>query len=118
MFTQTVATPTSFSLNRSIELVTGVVIGGLASLGGSVLGGLLVVFLPDWASDFSNGTLAGAIYGVLLIAIIAIHPAGVADLVRRAVRLVLRIEPQPPQPRVVAAPAESVEMTPAAATDR
>src|SRR5690606_36064064 len=89
MFTLTVASASNFSLSRSIDLVTGVVIGGLASLPGSVLGGLIVVFLPDWAADFSNGTLAGVIYGVLLIAIIAVHPAGVADLLRRAVRLVI-----------------------------
>jgi branched-chain amino acid transport system permease protein len=116
MFTQTVATATNYSLNRSIELVTGVVIGGLASLSGSVLGGLLVVFLPDWASDFSNGTLAGAIYGVLLIAIVAIHPSGVADLVRRAWRLVVRVVPTPPSRPVVTEPAP--DATPVAATDR
>jgi branched-chain amino acid transport system permease protein len=116
MFTQSVATASNYSLGRSIELVTGVVIGGLASLPGSVLGGLLVVFLPDWAGNFSNGTLAGAIYGVLLIAIVAIHPAGVADLVARAWRLVVRVVPRPPTRRVPAPPA--VEATPAVATDR
>jgi branched-chain amino acid transport system permease protein len=116
MFTQSVATASNFSLNRSIELVTGVVIGGLASLPGSVLGGLIVVFLPDWAGDFSNGTLSGAIYGVLLIAIVAVHPAGLADLGRRLVRLVVRVVPRPPT-RSVAAPPE-VDATPVAATDR
>lgn len=99
MFTLTIATASNFSVLRSIELVTAVVIGGLASLPGSVLGGLLVVFLPDWASEFSNGTLSGAIYGVLLIAIIAIHPAGVADLLRRLWRLVVRVTPRIPRPR-------------------
>jgi branched-chain amino acid transport system permease protein len=116
MFTQTVATATNFSLNRSIELVTGVVIGGLASLPGSVLGGLLVVFLPDWAGDFSNGTLSGAIYGVLLIAIIAVHPGGVADLVRRAWHVVVRVVPRPPSRHRESPPV--VEVTPVAATDR
>lgn len=130
MFTQTVATPTNFSLSRSIELVTGVVIGGLASLPGSVLGGLIVVFLPDWAGDFSNGTLAGVIYGVLLIAIIAVHPAGVADLLRRAVRLVVRVEPQLPAAAAAhdsdptepsdhdAGDTAATTMTPGLATDR
>lgn len=99
MFTLTIATASNFSVNRSIELVTATVIGGLASLPGSVLGGLLVVFLPDWASDFSNGTLSGAIYGVLLIAIIAIHPSGVADLLQRLWRRVVRVMPRIPRPR-------------------
>jgi branched-chain amino acid transport system permease protein len=99
MFTQTVATGSNFSLNRSIELVTAVVIGGLASLPGSVLGGLLVVFLPDWAGEFSNGTLAGAVYGVLLIAIIAVHPLGIADLVRKAWSRLVLVVPRPPRRR-------------------
>jgi branched-chain amino acid transport system permease protein len=116
MFTQTVATASGFSLNRSIELVTGVVIGGLASLPGSVLGGLLVVFLPDWAGDFSNGTLSGAIYGVLLIAIVAVHPGGLADLFGRLWRLLVRVVPRPPTRRSV--PAAPVEPTPAVATER
>jgi branched-chain amino acid transport system permease protein len=116
MFTQTVATASNFSLNRSIELVTGVVIGGLASLFGSVLGGLIVVFLPDWASDFSNGTLSGAIYGVLLIAIVAIHPAGLADLFRQVWRRIVRVIPKPPTRRTV--PEAAAEVTPVVATDR
>jgi branched-chain amino acid transport system permease protein len=116
MFTQTVATASNFSLSRSIELVTGVVIGGLASLAGSVLGGLLVVFLPDWAGDFSNGTLSGAIYGVLLIAIIAIHPAGLADLFRQVWRRIVRVVPKPPTRPVVEEAA--TEVTPVVATDR
>jgi branched-chain amino acid transport system permease protein len=116
MFTQRVATASNFGLGRSIELVTGVVIGGLASLPGSVIGGLLVVFLPDWASDFSNGTLSGAIYGVLLIAIIAIHPGGVADLLRIVWRKVVRVVPRPPTRRTE--PAPLVDVTPVPATDR
>jgi branched-chain amino acid transport system permease protein len=99
MFTQRVATGTNFSLGRSIELVTGVVIGGLASLPGSLVGGLVVVFLPDWAKNVANGTLRDAIYGVLLIAIIALHPGGVANLVRLARSRLVRVVPgHPPSP--------------------
>jgi branched-chain amino acid transport system permease protein len=114
MFTQSIATASNFSLNRSIELVTGVVIGGLASLAGSVIGGLLVVFLPDWAGNFANGTLAGAIYGALLIFIIAVHPGGVADLIRRVWQRVVRVIPRPPTRRVE--PTVVTEATSAAAT--
>jgi branched-chain amino acid transport system permease protein len=117
MFTQRVATATNFSLNRSIELVTGVVVGGLASLPGSVLGGLLVVFLPDWAGDFSNGTLSGAVYGGLLIVIIAIRPGGLADLFQRIGRFFVRVVPRPPRRRAEDPPT-AVDATPAVATDR
>ena len=50
MFDSDIASGSSYSLNRSIELVTGVVIGGLATIVGPVIGGLLVVFLPDGSS--------------------------------------------------------------------
>jgi branched-chain amino acid transport system permease protein len=93
MFTVTNATGNAYSLNRSIELLTGVVVGGLASLPGSFVGGLLVVFLPDWAKGWGNGTLAGAVYGAMLIAIVAIHPGGVADLVGRIHRRIVTVEP-------------------------
>ena len=93
MFTVTNATGTAYSLNRSVELLTGVVIGGLASLPGSLLGGLLVIFLPDWAKHWGDGTLAGAVYGLVLIAIIALYPKGVAGLLRRLRSLVIDIVP-------------------------
>jgi branched-chain amino acid transport system permease protein len=98
MFTQTIATASNYSLDRSIALLTGVVIGGLASLPGSVIGGLLVVFLPDWAKNVANGTLRDAVYGVLLILIVAVHPGGVADLFRLARTRVVRVEPRRPDP--------------------
>ena len=98
MFTVSNATGTAYSLNRSIELLTGVVIGGLASLPGSVLGGLLVIFLPDWAKHWGDGHLAGAVYGGVLIAIIALYPAGVAGLLRRIRSWVIAVVPgdEPP----------------------
>jgi branched-chain amino acid transport system permease protein len=101
MFTVTNATGSAYSLNRSIELLTGVVIGGLASLPGSLLGGLLVIFLPDWAKDWGDGTLAGAVYGVTLIAIIAIYPSGVAGLLRRMRTLFIAITPAQGSPAPV-----------------
>jgi branched-chain amino acid transport system permease protein len=97
MFTQTIATASNYSLNRSIELLTGVVIGGLASLPGSLLGGLLVVFLPDWAKDFADGRLKDAIYGVLLIAIVAVYPGGVGNLLRLVRMQLVRVIPSRPR---------------------
>jgi branched-chain amino acid transport system permease protein len=94
MFTVSNATGSAYSLNRSIELVTGVVVGGLASLGGSLLGGLLVIFLPEWSKDWGDGTLAGAVYGAALIAIVAVYPRGLAGLVQRTVRALVVVVPE------------------------
>jgi branched-chain amino acid transport system permease protein len=93
MFTVSNATGSAYSLSRSIELVTGVVVGGLASLGGSLLGGLLVIFLPEWSKDWGDGALAGAIYGAALIAIVAVYPRGLAGLVRRAAGALVEVVP-------------------------
>lgn len=93
MFTISNATGSAYSLNRSIELITGVVVGGLASLSGSALGGLLVVFLPEWAKDWGDGTLAGAVYGAALIAIVLAYPTGVAGLLRRLAAWVVEVRP-------------------------
>jgi branched-chain amino acid transport system permease protein len=93
MFTVSNATGSAYSLSRSIELVTGVVVGGLASLGGSLLGGLLVIFLPEWSKDWGDGTLAGAVYGAALIAIVAVYPSGLAGLVQRAARALVQVVP-------------------------
>ena len=104
MFTVSNATGTAYSLNRSIELLTGVVIGGLASLPGSLLGGLLVIFLPDWAKHWGDGHLAGAVYGAVLIAIIALYPTGVAGLLARLRSWVVAIVPgdeRPPTPPIM-----------------
>lgn len=97
MFTVSNATGSAYSLNRSIELITGVVVGGLASLPGSALGGLLVVFLPEWAKDWGDGTLAGAVYGAMLIVIVIAYPRGVAGLLGRVGRSVIEVHPRSPE---------------------
>jgi branched-chain amino acid transport system permease protein len=98
MFTTSNATGTAYSLNRSVELLTGVVVGGLASLPGSALGGLLVIFLPEWAKDWGDGTLAGAVYGAALIAIVALYPTGLAGLIGRLRRHLVVVAPAPVAP--------------------
>lgn len=98
MFTVSNATGTAYSLNRSVELLTGVVIGGLASLSGSLLGGLIVVFLPDKAQDWGDGALAGAVYGAALIIIVALYPRGLAGLLQRVRRAVVTIAEPSPEP--------------------
>ncbi|HEV2597927.1 branched-chain amino acid ABC transporter permease [Sphingopyxis sp.] len=61
--------PDSFPFQLSIALLVGLVIGGIGSLPGALAGGVFVVFVPNIAESVSKG-LAGAIYGLLLIAII------------------------------------------------
>ena len=80
--------PESFGLALSLSFLVGVVIGGLASLGGVIFGALFIEFVPNLADQLSVNfgesakALPGAIYGVLLILAMAAAPAGVAGAAR------------------------------------
>ena len=73
--------PDSFSFFLSISFLVGLVIGGVASIPGCLIGGLFVLYVPNIAERFSTG-LAGAIYGCILLLVIFAMPSGAAGLVR------------------------------------
>jgi branched-chain amino acid transport system permease protein len=62
--------PTAFTLTLSIGLLTAAVIGGLGSLAGAVWGSLVLVLLPTYATDVatSHGLSASAGSNVPLVA--------------------------------------------------
>src|SRR5882672_10755309 len=70
--------PDSFTFNLAIALFVGLVIGGVGSIPGTLLGGLFILFVPNIAEEVSKG-LAQAVYGVILIAVIYLMPSGAAD---------------------------------------
>ena len=74
--------PDSFTFLVSITLFVGMVVGGVASILGSVFGGLFVLFVPNLAEAISRSA-PGVIYGAILILFLFILPDGVAGLVRR-----------------------------------
>jgi branched-chain amino acid transport system permease protein len=73
--------PDSFTALLSIALFVGLVVGGVGSIPGTLVGGLFVLFVPNVAEEISKG-LAGAVYGIILIAVIYLMPTGAAGLVR------------------------------------
>src|SRR6266478_3123863 len=75
--------PDSFSFFLSISFLVGLVIGGVASIPGCLVGGLFVLYVPNIAERFSTG-LAGAIYGCILLLVIFVMPSGAAGLARIA----------------------------------
>jgi branched-chain amino acid transport system permease protein len=77
--------PDSFTVMLSITLFVGMVVGGVASIGGALFGGLFIVFVPNFAEGISKAA-PGAIYGVLLIALLFALPGGAAGLWRRIAR--------------------------------
>jgi branched-chain amino acid transport system permease protein len=73
--------PDSFTFVLAIALFVGLVVGGVGSIGGTLFGGLFVLFVPNIAEHFSKG-LAGAVYGIILLLLIYLMPTGAAGLVR------------------------------------
>jgi branched-chain amino acid transport system permease protein len=68
--------PDSFTVNLSIFLLVGVVVGGLASIPGAIFGGIFIQFVPNIADEISKSAPA-AIYGLMLIAFMYLLPMGV-----------------------------------------
>jgi branched-chain amino acid transport system permease protein len=73
--------PDSFTFSLAVALFVGLVVGGVASIPGTIVGGFFVLFVPNIAEHFSKG-LAGAVYGVILLLIIFVMPMGAAGLGR------------------------------------
>jgi branched-chain amino acid transport system permease protein len=73
--------PDSFNFFLSITLLTGVVIGGLASISGAFFGAVFIQFVPNVADEISKAA-PWAIYGIVLIAFMYVMPTGVAGFVR------------------------------------
>ena len=73
--------PDSFTVQLSIALLVGLVVGGVGSIPGCLFGGLFVLFVPNIAESISKG-LAGAFYGVILLLLIYVMPSGAAGFVK------------------------------------
>ncbi|HEY6068184.1 MAG TPA: branched-chain amino acid ABC transporter permease [Gaiellaceae bacterium] len=84
--------PDAFPLSLSILLLASVVVGGLGSLSGVVVGALVLEFLPIYAQqpplihlNFAKQASPVA-FGLVLIAIVILLPGGAAGLLRRLSR--------------------------------
>jgi branched-chain amino acid transport system permease protein len=95
------AEPNSWGLALSIQFVAALLIGGVASVWGSILGAAFVFALPQAletlsilpqsasAGGISGGNLSAIIYGLLIIVFLLFEPAGIIGLIRR-LQMVMR----------------------------
>jgi branched-chain amino acid transport system permease protein len=107
--------PDTFGLQRSIEFIAGLVIGGVATILGPAIGGVLVDWLPHLSLEgefaFSNsvtweipflpsleGPEATILYGILLVLIIFFMPGGIVYGLRVLRSKFLLIVPLLPAP--------------------
>jgi branched-chain amino acid transport system permease protein len=78
--------PSSFDFLVSVRMVTMVVIGGMASVWGSLLGAAVMTILPESLSVFTEYEMI--VYGLILIVIMIVLPQGlfrgILDIYERA----------------------------------
>ncbi|RUM88751.1 MAG: branched-chain amino acid ABC transporter permease [Thermodesulfatator sp.] len=78
----TFISPYSFTFLHSIEFVTMVVVGGIASLWGAVTGAVFLALLPELLTRFEDYEVA--IFGIILIMVMIYSPEGlIAGLEKR-----------------------------------
>jgi len=99
LYTQVLGTvtPESIDILQSINFLTAIVIGGLASIMGSILGAAALIFLPSDAPDLVGNIpglntsvvekAPGAIQGAIVIFVVLLMPFGVAGFLHRLARL-------------------------------
>jgi branched-chain amino acid transport system permease protein len=76
--------PESFGLLLSINLLAGLVVGGLATTAGPVIGAAFLLFVPPLAARI-NDAVPGVVFGALLIGTVLVAPQGIAGLLARLV---------------------------------
>ena len=74
--------PGAYSFALSVQMLFGMVIGGMYSPAGAIVGGLFLQFFPDVTAGLGKG-LSGLAYAVLLIAAMVAMPSGLVGLFRR-----------------------------------
>lgn len=73
--------PSTFTINESIFILSAIILGGLASNRGAVIGAVILVLLPEFLrfvgfpSDIA-AQMRQAVYGVLLIVLMLYRPQG------------------------------------------
>jgi branched-chain amino acid transport system permease protein len=91
-----IAAPSGFTLTLSLSLLTAVVLGGLGSLTGALIGAALLTFLPQLLTalgqnvglgDLQSAELAPLVYGITLVLVILLAPAGIVGSLRNLWRL-------------------------------
>lgn len=88
------AAPSSFNLTLSLTLIAAVVLGGLGSLTGALLGAAMLTFLPQVVTqvgvdaglgDIQAAELAPLVFGLVMVLVVLLAPAGLFGSVHQAV---------------------------------
>src|SRR5262249_39318886 len=73
--------PTSFTILVSITVLALIILGGMGSIPGVIVGGLVLIGLPGFLTEFEDYQLL--LYGAALVVIMLLRPQGLIPNVRR-----------------------------------
>ena len=73
--------PENFSVGLSISFLSMVVIGGLGTIGGSIVGAAFYVIVPELLRGIKDAP--GLVFGLLLVIVMVFMPQGLWGMVRR-----------------------------------
>jgi len=76
--------PESFNVSLSIAFLSMVVIGGLGTIGGSIVGAVFYVVVPELLRGIKDAP--GLVFGLLLVIVMVLMPRGLWGLLRNVVR--------------------------------
>nr|WP_232662048.1 branched-chain amino acid ABC transporter permease [Pseudonocardia sp. TRM90224] len=89
------AAPSGFTIVLSLGLLTAVVVGGLGSLVGALLGSALLVFLPPFVTNVGTdigldntqaAQLAPFVYGAVLVLVMLLAPSGAVGVLKKLLK--------------------------------
>jgi len=90
--------PIMFKMVKSTELTIIVIFGGLGSVSGSVIGTILLTFLPELLRSFANWRLV--LYGAAVIIIMITRPQGLMGGKEFSIKKIIRAFAKRPKEEV------------------
>ena len=96
----------SFTILNSIKYILALILGGVATLTGPILGAFAYFFADDYLKEhapnwdwlpgkFGDGPIASFLLGVLVIAFVFVAPQGLVGLFRKIGRKIAMVVPEP-----------------------
>jgi branched-chain amino acid transport system permease protein len=73
--------PVAYNFALSVQMLFGLVVGGMHSMAGAIIGGLVLEFLPGLVAGLGKG-LSALLYALLLIGAIMAMPNGIAGALK------------------------------------
>jgi len=102
-----IASPGDFTFLLAIFFIVGLVVGGVGTLPGAVVGGLAITFIPEWSSStqelpgvpdrWLSGPTGTLFMGLLLIVLMFFLPGGFVSGARKIKARIVSVIPVPPK---------------------